>query len=252
MTEPQRRQRGFLITPFSQELNWLHDLVVEVSLREGVDTERADNIFAPGAILQQILDKIENADVIFAICTGKNPNVFFELGYAWQRHRPILIAEDTHDLPFDVAAFRTELYGRDTHGTDRHSLGMRLRKAVRATLLDENLPRGRRLSEAPAVQSASRLSAALHETGRSGSYRLVLTNSGTTEMHNVTVEVPKDATSFHLHVGDEFPLDILRPGESVKLLVSVSMGGGEQIFDLILHGDDPAGNALEFASKISL
>lgn len=188
--------------------------------------------------------------LIFAVCTGKNPNVFFELGYAWLHHKPILIAEDTNDLPSDILAFRTELYGRDQHGADRHSLNLRIRKAIRATLSEERLPRGRRLK--PQKLPAARLSAALHETGGRGSYRLVLSNTGNLELRNVDVAIPPDATSLHVHTGDVLPVDILRPGESVKLHSSVVMGGGKQVFDLVLSGEDPEGQRREFPSKISL
>lgn len=243
------RAQAFLIMPFDNDLDWLREVIIEAALEENVDTTRADNIFSPGAILQQILENIDNADIIFAVCTGKNANVFFELGYAWLHHKPILIAEDTKDLPFDIAAFRAELYGREQHGADRHSLNLRLRRAIRASLSEERLPRGRKLR--PRRLPAARLSAALHSTGGPGSYRLVVTNTGNLELTNVDVDVPEEARSFHLHA-DELPVSVLRPGESVKLHSSVTMGGGKSVFDLTLSGDSPDGERLKFPSKISL
>jgi hypothetical protein len=245
------RKRGFLIMPFSDELNWLHEEIMEASLAEKVTTRRADNIFKPGAILQQIFDEIDEADLIFAVCTGRNANVFFELGYAWREHSPILIAEDTHDLPFDLSAFRTELYGRDVPSADRHSLQLRLRKAIRASLDDERIPRGRRLMRAPKVKQATRLSATLQDNGRN--HNLVVTNSGNVELRNVDVEVPEDVKrGFHMHTEGDLPVDVLRPGESVKFPVSLTMGLGRRIFDITLRGDEPGGDALEFPCKISV
>lgn len=245
------RPQAFLMMPFSEELDWLHDEILEAGLQEGVDTTRADSIFAPGAILQQIIEQIDSADIVIAVCTGKNANVFFELGYAWRHHKPILVASDSDDLPFDVAAYRAELYGRDKHGTDRHSLKLRLRKAIRAALADERLPAGRRLHQAPSSRSSARLVATLYESGRS-SYRLTVSNTGNIELHNVDVKVPDEASSFHLHADDELPIDTLRPGNSIKLPATTVMGGGKRIFDVIMTGENADGESFKFFSKISI
>lgn len=132
--------------PFDPALNWLHAEVIHASVAQGVHTRRADDSAQPGPVVQQILDDIDAADVIFAVCTGKNANVFFELGYAWGHHTPILIAEDTHDLPFDLLGNRTALYGRKSPGADRHTLRFRLEKAIASVLAEGGLPRGRRLA----------------------------------------------------------------------------------------------------------
>jgi hypothetical protein len=243
------RPQAFLIMPFGQDLDWLHDEILDASFKEGIDTRRADSIFNPGSILEQILIGIDNADLIFAVCTGKNANVFFELGYAWKRHRPILIAENADDLPFDTAAFRTLFYGGDTNDTDRHSLSFRLQKAIRAIKDEGLLPKGRVLTSPPKVRNSARLSASLKDEGRS--HRLLLTNTGTVSLAQVDVEVPEEAQSFRIR-SDELPVDVLRPGETVRLLVSIVMGGGPSIFDLTLRGVDEAGEVLEFPSKISI
>jgi glyoxylase-like metal-dependent hydrolase (beta-lactamase superfamily II) len=111
MPEGDGNRRGFIITPFLDEVEWLTELIRGVGDDAGVEFERADDIFAPGVIINQILTAIDESDVIVAVTTGRNPNVFFELGYAWLRHRPILLAETTDDMPFDVASWRHLLYG---------------------------------------------------------------------------------------------------------------------------------------------
>ena len=131
--------------PFDAALNWVHAEVIHASVAQGVRTRRADDSARPGPVVQQILDDIDAADVIFAVCTGKNANVFFELGYAWRHHTPILIAEDTHDLPFDLRGNRTALYGRKSPGADRDTLRFRLQEAIASVLAEDGLPRGRRL-----------------------------------------------------------------------------------------------------------
>lgn len=132
--------------PFDPALSWLHAEVVRASVAQGVRTRRSDDSAQPGPVVQQILDEIDAADVIFAVCTGKNANVFFELGYTWRHHTPILIAEDTHDLPFDLLGNRTALYGRKSLGADRDTLRFRLEDAIASVLAEDRRPRGRRLA----------------------------------------------------------------------------------------------------------
>lgn len=249
MVDPAQK-RGFLIMPFRSDLDWLHRLIVDVSRNVNVETKRGDDIFKPGSILQQVFDEIDAADIVIAVCTDKNPNVFFELGYAWLRHSPILIANSSEDLPFDVAAFRTEMYGGETYGTSRDTLALRLDKTIKAAIATENIPRGRRLTEAPKPKGGARLSSSLQDNGKS--HRFVITNTGNVELRNVDVDVPEDVGGgFSLHT-NELPIDVLRPGESVRLHASLSFGLKRSIFDIVVRGESPDGEILDFPSKISV
>lgn len=248
--EPNTPKRGFLIMPFKPDLEWIRDEVVAAGLDEGVEIDRADDIFERGVILDQILSAIDRADVVVAVCTDRNPNVFFEMGYAWRHHKPILIAEDTHDLPFDIQHFRTELYGRTNADQHRRTLRSRVRKAIRATLAEDGqLPAGRRLSTPPARKQSARLQADV--IGSGSNIQLVISNSGTVDLHDVDFEIPSDVTVFHV-LNHEMPIDVLRPGEQVKLGASHVMGPSRRIFDIKITGKTVDGEALEFPSKISL
>jgi len=83
MTTPPSK-RGFLIMPFDTKFDWLRDDILAAGRSLNIVIERADDIFAPGVLLDQVLDAIDQAAVVVGICTGKNANVFFELGYAWR------------------------------------------------------------------------------------------------------------------------------------------------------------------------
>lgn len=243
-------KRGFLIMPFRDDLDWLRDEIVWAGTDEGVTIERADDIFTRGAILKQIFKAIDAADVVISVCTGKSANVFFELGYAWRHHNPILIAESSEDMPFDIQAFRTEFYGGPGTGQHRNTLKSRLRKSIAAALAEERLPQGRILAAPPSPKRVARLTARLQDLGRS--HRLVISNSGTVEIHNVTVEVPQEAVNFRLFSND-LPLTVLRPGEQVGLQVVIVMAGeGRSIFDISLRGETAEGEPLEFPAKISI
>lgn len=242
-----RGKRAFLIMPFEEELDWLHREIVEAGAIEGVDVRRADSIFSPGVILEQVFEAIDEADAIIAVCTGKNANVFFELGYAWHKHRPILVAETSGDLPFDVAHYRTELYGA-TNDAVRSTFTTRLRAAIRAAVAEDDLPRGRRLRSSRGAQGRPALNGSLVSYGNR--YRLTISNSGSVDLYDVNVSVPDEARSFHL-VTHDLPVRILRPGERVSIPVARTMGGGPGIFDITLTGRTEQGGEVSQPIKIS-
>lgn len=248
----EQMSRGFIITPFEPELDWLTRLIREAGDEAAVKFERADDIFAPGVLINQILEALDDADVVVAVTTGKNANVFFELGYAWIRHRPILIAETTDDMPFDVSSWRHLLYGSGQPCHERSELRRQLKNAI-DHVIDEGrpLPRGRVLASSPMPRQHARVSARFERHGRN-SQRLVLHNSGTVEVQDVTIDVPPDATSFHVHDRNELPIDVLRPGEQVPLIAATFMGGGRRIFDVIVRGTTPDGTSHEWPSKITI
>lgn len=68
---------------------------------------RADDIKKSGAIMKQVIEYLYSASVVIADLTGRNANVFYELGI---RHtfekRSILIAQNADDSPFDVNQYR--------------------------------------------------------------------------------------------------------------------------------------------------
>jgi hypothetical protein len=249
MTTPPSR-RGFLIMPFDTNLDWLRDDIIAAGRSLDVAIDRADDIFAPGVLLDQILDAIDQAAVVVGICTGRNANVFFELGYAWRSHSPVLLAETSSDLPFDVAHYRTLIYGAPTPALDREELQSKLARMMEAAMAARPLPRGHRLQSAPSVKPRTRLSADLQENGRGG-YRLVIANTGTVDVHDVDVTVPPEVQMFRLHA-DSLPVAVLRPGERIRQLASASMGSGPSVFDIELSGRTPDGEAVTFPAKISI
>ena len=245
---------GFIITPFSSELSWLTDMIREAGDGEGVTFQRADDVFQPGVIIDQILDAIDETDVVVAVTTGRNPNVFFELGYAWRKHHPILLAEGVEDMPFDVAAWRHLLYGPGTPGANPVVLAEQLRSAIRSVLQEGRpLPRGHLLQGAPSHEKSARVHARFEHSGSRGGGRLVLRNSGTVDVQSVDVEIPADA-ALMLHGREELPIDILRPGEAVQIVGSASLSMGDTRrtnFDVVVTGrvdDEPR----EWPCKVSV
>jgi nucleoside 2-deoxyribosyltransferase len=73
---------------------------------------RADaEIFGTGKIIDQIWSGINNARVLVAELTGRNPNVLYELGIAHALQKPVvLVSSNEGDVPFDVRHVRVIYY----------------------------------------------------------------------------------------------------------------------------------------------
>ena len=224
--------------PFDSELDWLHDELKEIASQANVELTRADDISQPGVIIQQILDSIDESDVVVAVCTGRNPNVFFELGYAWWKHDPVLVAESEDDLPFDVSAYRTVMYS----GNGAQSWRARFRSSLSAAIRVQIKPRDRITAE---------LSATVRK-GPEGEAKLEIQNTGTISMYQVSVHLPEDADAgFHL-LGSDTPIDEITPGATAALLVAVTFGIRKPNFVLTLNALDENGREYSFRKTVSI
>ena len=114
--------RAFVVMQFAEPYNSLYREVIKpVAERVGFEVFRADDVFRPGIILQDITRSIVDADVVIAEVTPANPNVFYELGYAHAIDKPtVLLAEHPSDpakhLPFDISGFRVIFYDDKIRG----------------------------------------------------------------------------------------------------------------------------------------
>ena len=109
----------FVVMQFSDEYDQIFKLIKDVSEPFGYECVRADTIFRPGAILEDITKSIIDATVIIADVTTNNPNVFYELGYAHASQKTtILLSNKTREdgLPFDISGFRTLFYANTIAG----------------------------------------------------------------------------------------------------------------------------------------
>lgn len=118
-----RRKTVFVLMPFSSRFNDVYDLVIK-SFENQFDVciKRADTLpFDRRHIYDKIVTAIEIADLLIADLSGKNPNVFYEVGYAHARGK-IVIPISSTKLPFDVAGFTTIFYKLSDLSTLRKTL----------------------------------------------------------------------------------------------------------------------------------
>lgn len=77
----------------------------------GMEPIRADELFSTGSVIEQIWEQISGAKVLLADLTGKNANVFYELGLAHAAHKPVVFTTgDLDDVPFDLRHLRVAVY----------------------------------------------------------------------------------------------------------------------------------------------
>ena len=119
---------------FTEPYNSLYKEVIgNVTKEFDLNPLRADDMFGPGIILQDIVKKIVESTIIIAEISSKNPNVFYELGYAHALGKPtILLAEKGDELPFDIQGYRVIFYENTIQG--KKIVEDNLRKHLKAIL----------------------------------------------------------------------------------------------------------------------
>ncbi len=105
----------FTIMPFG---NWFDDyyesIYVPAIKASDLNPKRADDLYRPSAIVHDIWEMTQEARVILADLSNKNPNVFYELGLAHAIAKPvILVTGSIEDVPFDLRALRVILYDKN-------------------------------------------------------------------------------------------------------------------------------------------
>jgi HEPN domain-containing protein len=103
----------FVMMPFSNRFDEVYrNLITPVVAGQGLTPLRADEISAPGFVMEQIRGAIQQARLCIADVTGNNANVLYEIGlaHAWGKQL-ILLAERDSRVPFDVAHERVIFYG---------------------------------------------------------------------------------------------------------------------------------------------
>jgi hypothetical protein len=95
--------------PFRPELNYLYRIVKQYldQAFPGLSVVRGDDQPLTVPLLQKIADFISQADVVVADCSGRNPNVFYELGLAHALEKPVVLitSDPIEQAPTDIRSF---------------------------------------------------------------------------------------------------------------------------------------------------
>lgn len=98
----------FVLMSFKPELRPIYeDHILNVTKSLNLRAKRADDFFGSHHIMSDVWEAINSARVLIADCTGRNPNVFYEIGVAHTLGRTVILITQTNtDVPFDLQAIR--------------------------------------------------------------------------------------------------------------------------------------------------
>jgi len=98
-----------------------------------IEHKRADNLYGEN-VLEDIWIAINEASLIIAETTGKNPNVFYEIGIAHTLGKNVIIlTQNIEDIPFDFRMYRHIEYKDNVDGFNK--LESELKKFIAARKL---------------------------------------------------------------------------------------------------------------------
>ena len=121
---------AFIVMQFSSPYNEVYsDVIRKLCEESGIDPVRADEIYGPGIIIKDVVDRIAKSQVVIADISPTNPNVYFEVGYALALGKPIVLLAQRRvpdaPLPFDLSAFRVLFYDDSIGGKLKLETGLR-------------------------------------------------------------------------------------------------------------------------------
>jgi hypothetical protein len=103
----------FVLMPFGEDFRDTYEVAIKQACKDaGAYCERVDEQVFQEQILERIYHQIAVADLIVADMSGRNPNVFYEVGYAHALGKhTILLTRDANDIPFDLKPYPHLVYG---------------------------------------------------------------------------------------------------------------------------------------------
>ncbi len=110
----------FILMPFQPR--WsprIHDLLSKILRESGLTPKRADEIFRAD-IMENIWRALNECRLVVADVTGRNPNVFYELGIAHTLGKDVVIlTQNKKDVPFDIQRFKYIEYEDNADGYEK-------------------------------------------------------------------------------------------------------------------------------------
>jgi hypothetical protein len=140
----------FVMMPFGSWFDRYYQDIYSPAISEaGFEPIRADELFTTGSVVEQIWEQIQKSKVLLADLSGKNANVFYELGLAHAAKKPVVFTSAlVDDVPFDLRHLRVIIYDiREPEWAPRlrKSISDYLRNAMKEP--DKSIPHPFRLHE---------------------------------------------------------------------------------------------------------
>ncbi|PXF59207.1 MAG: hypothetical protein C4B59_11925 [Candidatus Methanogaster sp.] len=102
----------FVIMSFRSEYDLVyHQLIKPAAETSGLKVLRANDIYSPGVLTEQIKAAIHQSRICIAEVTNNNPNALYEVGIAHTLSKPtILLSQSVEQIPFDLRSLRFIIY----------------------------------------------------------------------------------------------------------------------------------------------
>ncbi len=113
--------------PFDTSFDSVYKDIIKKTVEAfSLDCKRADELFGTKPIMSDVWDYIQKAGFLIADLTGRNPNVFYELGLAHAIDKKvILITQKIEDIPFDLKHYRCVIYENSIKGASKLECGLK-------------------------------------------------------------------------------------------------------------------------------
>jgi hypothetical protein len=97
----------FVLTPFNEKYTEQYSVINRLVTSLGFKCSKGDDSNISSNILGHIAEQIAKSRLVIANISGRNPNVFYELGIAHALGKPVIIvSESLSDIPFDINSSR--------------------------------------------------------------------------------------------------------------------------------------------------
>lgn len=97
----------FVLTPFNEKYTSQYSTISNLVTSLGFKCNKGDDSNLSSNILAHITEQIAKSRLVIANISGRNPNVFYELGLAHALGKPVIIvSESLSDIPFDINSSR--------------------------------------------------------------------------------------------------------------------------------------------------
>lgn len=202
----------FVMTPSKPPDMVYRKLIRPVVEQFGLTVLRADELYSPGSIPEQIRTAIQQARLCVADLSDRNPNVLYEVGIAHTLGKPtVLLTTDAEDIPFDLRTIRFIVYDHKSLESAR----VNLERAVQNVLGEDRVDEAQRLIDSGMYRAAVAILGILLEH----SLRQLLTK--------YTDEVSKEAPRRMLGLGQALRFltehEIINSEDSAKLQECVAI-----------------------------
>lgn len=95
----------------------VYDAIKAACASTSFEAKRADEMWGHSMFMRDILELVNHSAVVVCDLTGRNPNVFYEMGLAHAWGRPVIpITQNKDDIPSDLQAHRYLIYLNNFEG----------------------------------------------------------------------------------------------------------------------------------------